>query len=211
MNQSMKWNYECTFKNDILRAFIYLSKLSWKRQTKGLNAFYSQKYLTDTNFMNILYTSLSIFHGHVSTIVCNSGRESSIRESAWKNSRNEGRTQRRNRFLLPPRRYTFYFLVRCAGCRPICFWQPGPASMHHRTWTSPKRNKFQIRSLLLFALSSMRRVEPWAVCIGHDAKRGGIEGPFHFIQDPLSRMLHNPTIFYFLMEILRNIILSYGF
>lgn len=22
---------------------------------------------------------------------------------------------------------TFYFLVRCAGCRPICFWQPGPA------------------------------------------------------------------------------------
>lgn len=99
MNQSMKWNYECSFKNDVLRAFIYLSKLSWKRQTKGLNAFYSQKYLTDTNFMNILYTSLSIFHGHVSTIVCNSGRESSIRESAWKNSRNEGRTQRRNRFL----------------------------------------------------------------------------------------------------------------
>lgn len=43
--------------------------------------------------MNILYTSLSIFHGHVSTIVYNSGRESSIRESAWKNSRNEGRKE----------------------------------------------------------------------------------------------------------------------
>ena len=27
------------------------------------------------------------------------------------------------------------------------------ASMHRRTWTPPKRNKFQIRSLLLFALS----------------------------------------------------------
>lgn len=63
---------------------------------------------------------------------------------------------------------------------PFAFGSRAPPSMHHRTWTSPKRNKFQIRSLLLFALSLMRRVEPWAVCIGHDAKRG-VEGPFHFI------------------------------
>lgn len=66
-----------------------------------------------------------------------------------KNSRNE-RRKITLRFLSAP----WHFLsrppppVRRRARAPVRFWQPT-----RRAWTSPKRNKFQIRSLLLFALS----------------------------------------------------------
>lgn len=61
----------------------------------------------------------------------------------------------------PPRLYVLFISSFDAPAAvPFAFGSRAPPSMHHRTWTSPKRNKFQIRSLLLFALSLMRRVEP---------------------------------------------------